>query len=324
MPKPQKSRRALEAIERRGALTVVDGDNGGKVRACLGSSFLQVRGRGRSKPMPIKRLELKSPKQIDAGCLCFTLLLALGCASGPSSIAQSPLPHGISVSGHGEAQGQPDLARVTIGVEARALIANQATEQVNQQMSRVIAAIQQHGVAEADIRTQNFSINFEQQPEPYPPYPRPETGPAPAEPPAPSERAAPAAPSELLPRGFYRVSNTVQVTVRALAKLGTILGATTEAGANNIWGIQFEIEDPSKLEAEARQEAVAQAKARAEQLAQLAGVKLGRVISLGESGSATMPNEGYGYSMQAARADVPVQRGQLTVNQDVQIVFSIE
>jgi hypothetical protein len=279
---------------------------------------------------------LKSPKQIDASSLCFTLLcvttsLALGCASGPSSIAQSPLPHGISVSGHGEAQGEPDLARVTIGVEARSRVANEATEQVNQQMSRVIAAIQQQGVAEADLRTQDFSIHFEQQPEPYPPGPEgPGTGPAPDEPPPRSGKPAAVAPpvappAELVPRGFYRVSNTVRVTVRDLTKLGTILGATTGAGANNIWGIQFEIEDPSKLEAEARQEAVAQAKARAEQLAHLAGVKLGRVISLGESGGA-MPREGgYGYSMQAARsADVPVQRGELTVSQDVQLVFAIE
>ena len=213
-------------------------------------------------------------------------------------------------------------------MEARSRVANEATEQVNQQMSAVIAAIQQQGVAEADIRTQNFSINFEQQPEPYPPSTYPGSAPAPAELERPSASskpatAAPGQPAEL-PRGFYRVSNTVQVTVRDLAKLGTILGATTAAGANNIWGIQFEIEDPSKLEAEARQEAVAQAKARAEQLAQLAGVKLGRVISLGESGG-SMPSEGgYGYSMEAARADVPVQRGQLTVSQDVQIVFAIE
>jgi uncharacterized protein YggE len=269
---------------------------------------------------------LKRPAQVHtAGSVYFVLLLALGCASGATSIAQSALPHGISVSGHGEAQGQPDLARVTIGVEARSRVANEATEHVNQQMGRVIAAIQQQGVAEADIRTQNFSINFEQQPEPYPPGPEgPVGGPAPDEPARSGKTAAAAPPSELLPRGFYRVSNTVQVTVRELAKLGTILGATTGAGANNIWGIQFEIEDPSKLEAEARQEAVAEAKARAEQLAQLAGVKLGRVISLGGSGGA-MPSEGgYGYSMQAARSDVPVQSGELTVSQDVQIVFAIE
>lgn len=269
---------------------------------------------------------MKTRKQIDAGSSCFALLLGLGCASGPTTIAQSALPHGISVSGHGEAQGQPDLAKVTIGVEARARVANEATEQVNQQMRAVIAAIQQQGVVEADIRTQNFSINFEQLPEPYPPGP--EVDPARAEP-APSRSSSPAptaapSPADLLPRGFYRVSNTVQVTVRDLAKLGTILGATTGAGANNIWGIQFEIEDPSKLEAEARQEAVAQAKARAEQLAQLAGVKLGRVISLGESGGGTPSEGGYGYSMRAAQSDVPVQRGELTVSQDVQMVFAVE
>jgi uncharacterized protein len=282
---------------------------------------------------------LKSPLPIHAAgslCVtffgvtffCVTLFSALGCASGPASIAQSALPHGISVSGHGEAQGQPDLARVTIGVEARSRVANEATEQVNQQMSAVIAAIQQQGVVEADIRTQNFSINFEQQPEPYPPGPYPGAGPEPAglERPSASSKSATPAPAQAqdVPRGFYRVSNTVQVTVRDLTKLGTILGATTGAGANNIWGIQFEIEDPSKLEAEARQEAVAQAKARAEQLAQLAGVKLGRVVSVGVAGGA-MPGEGgYGYSMQAARSDVPVQRGELTISQDVQIVFAIE
>ena len=271
---------------------------------------------------------MKSPKQVDAGCLCFTLLLALGCASGPSSIAQSALPQGISVSGHGEAQGQPDLARVTIGVEARSRVANEATEEVNQQMGAVIAAIQQQGVAEADIRTQSFSINFEQQPEPYPPGPYPGAGPAPTELERPSASSKPATPAPAqpadVPRGFYRVSNSAQVTVRDLAKLGAILGATTGAGANNIWGIEFEIEDPSKLEAEARQEAVAQAKARAEQLAQLAGVKLGRVVSLGESGGSMPSGRGYGYSMEAARADVPVQRGELTISQDVQIVFAIE
>ncbi len=272
---------------------------------------------------------MKRPAQVQtAGSLYFVLFLALGCASGPTSLAQSALPHGISVSGHGEAQGQPDLARVTIGVEARSGVANEATEQVNQQMSAVLAAIQQQGVAEADIRTQNFSINFEHQPEPYPPGPYPGAGSAPAEVERPSASskpatAAPAQPADV-PRGFYRVSNTVQVTVRDLAKLGTILGATTGAGANNIWGIEFEIEDPSKLEAEARQEAVAEAKARAEQLAQLAGVKLGRVISLGESGGSMPRESGYGYSMQAARSDVPVQRGELTISQDVQIVFSIE
>jgi uncharacterized protein len=255
----------------------------------------------------------------------FALPGSFGCA-GATTVVQSALPQGISVSGHGEAQGQPDIARVTLGVETRSKVATEATEQANQQMSAVIAAIKQQGVADKDIRTQNFSVNFEQQPEPYPPVPSVEA-------PEPKEgrpgtksatAAAPAAASEI-PRGFYRVSNTVQVTVRDLPKLGDILGATTAAGANNVWGIQFDIEDPSKLEAEARQKAMTQARARAEQLAQLAGVKLGRVISVGESAGGVMQRDsGYGYSMKAANVSVPVQSGELTVSQDVQLLFSAE
>jgi uncharacterized protein YggE len=188
-------------------------------------------------------------------------------------------------------------------------------------MSAVIAAIKQLQVADADVRTQNFSIHFEQQPEPHPQVT--ESPSRPSGPAAPEQaRDTPAQPD--LPLGFYRVSNTVQITVRDLDRLGAILGATTGAGANNVWGIQFEIEDPSALMAAARQAAVAEATSRAEQLARLSGVELGKVVSVGDVGSGGSSNpEGFAYSMKAARADVPVQRGELTVTQDVHMVFSI-
>lgn len=245
---------------------------------------------------------------------------SFGCAP-QTAVVQSALPQGISVNGHGEAQGQPDIARVTLGVETRSKVATEATDLANQQMAAVIAAIKQQGVADKDIRTQNFSVNFEQQPEPYPPVPVD----APPSKEATRGAVAAAAPANELPRGFYRVSNTVQVSIRELGKLGAILGGATSAGANSVWGIQFDIEDPSKLEADARQKAVAQARARAEQLAQLAGVKLGKVISVGESGGGVMQRDsGFGYSMKAANAAVPVQSGELTVSQDVQIVYATE
>jgi uncharacterized protein YggE len=253
---------------------------------------------------------------------------SLGCA-GTTTVVQSALPQGISVNGHGETQGQPDIARVTLGVETRSKVATEATEQANQQMSAVIAAIKQQGVADKDVRTQNFSVNFEQEPYPPGPYPADAPGPEVESRPAAATKSAAAAPAKAPvsegPRGFYRVSNTVQVTIRDLPKLGAILGATTGAGANNVWGIQFDIEDPSKLEADARQKAMTQARTRAEQLAALAGVKLGRVISVGESGGGVMQREGgYGYSMKAANMSVPVQSGELTVSQDVQLLFAAE
>jgi uncharacterized protein YggE len=250
----------------------------------------------------------------------FVVPASFGCAP-TTAVVQSALPQGISVNGHGEAQGQPDIARVTLGVETRSKVASEATDLANQQMAAVIAAIKQQGVADKDIRTQNFSVNFEQQPDPYPPAPME----APPSKEATRGAVTAAAPASELPRGFYRVSNTVQVSIRELAKLGAILGAATASGANSVWGIQFDIEDPSKLEADARQKAVAQARARAEQLAQLAGVKLGKVISVGESGGGVMQREaGFGYSMKAANASVPVQSGELTVSQDVQIVYATE
>lgn len=242
---------------------------------------------------------------LAAGILA--LLSSAACAGGPQRVVQSGVAPGISVTGHGEARGAPDIARITIGIEVRAQAAADATEQANRQASAITAAITGSGVAALDIQTQNFSINFEQQPEPYPPQPGPAS-------------AAPEA-----PRGFYRVSNSLLVTVRDVSKLGAVLGAATGAGANNIWGITFEIDDPTKLEAQAREEAVKEARARAEQLASLAGVKLGKVVSVSELGGSAMPMQGGAqFNMKAARSDVPVQGGELTVNQDVQVLFSIE
>lgn len=263
-------------------------------------------------------------KRLDVGWVGLrmlgALLLAAGCA-GKTTVVQSALPQGISVSGHGEAEGRPDVARATLGIEIREKVATNATERANQVMAAILEAIKQKGVPEADIRTQSFSVNFE--PEPYPPGPYPvETEGRPAAP-VKSAAAPDAAPGAAEgPRGFYRVSNTVIVTVRKLDDLGAVLGAATAAGANNVWGVNFDIEDPSKLEAEARSEAMAEARSRAEQLARLAGVTLGRVVSVGDSGGGVNRGEGYGYSMKAA--NVPVETGELTVSQDVQVVFAIE
>lgn len=243
-------------------------------------------------------------------------LLAVSCAP-KTMVVQSALPQGISVGGHGEAEGKPDIARVTLGIETREKVATEATERANQQMVAILTAIKAKGVPDQDIRTQNFSINFEQ--EPYPPQPYPAEGEGRA---APAGKPASPEATAAGPRGFYRVSNNVVVTVRKLDELGAVLGAATAAGANNVWGVQFEIEDPSKLEAEARDEAMAEAKGRAEQLARLAGVTLGRVISVGDSGGGVSRADGFGYSMKAA--NVPVESGQLTISQDVQVVFSIE
>jgi uncharacterized protein YggE len=265
----------------------------------------------------------------------------LASACTPQTVINSAAPsanapvRGITVSGVGKANGKPNVARSTVGVEARAGTAEEAIASVNARMAQVIAAMKQAGVADADIRTSTLSLNFERNYE-QPPRPvelAPSAAPtmapatAPANAPAGKPRpAAPkpevaAAPTVKLPPGFYTATNNVEVTIRNLDTAGKVLSAATGAGANQLYGIRFEIEDPTPLQAEARKKAVEDARARAERLAQLAGVKLGPAVSIVEldGGSGPVPM----MAMQRADASAPVERGELTISTTVQIVYAM-
>jgi uncharacterized protein YggE len=258
-------------------------------------------------------------------------MTAIGCArhtlvSLPNAVA--PV-RGITVNGVGDAKAPPDIARANVGVEVRSETVDQATTEANQRMEAIVAALGKLGIAQKDMRTHSFSISFEQQP--MPPVPLPHES-APAEPAprarqaAPGQTAAtPPAPAAPVIRGYYRASNMLEVTVRDLDKAGQVLQAATDAGANNVWGISFELEDPQPLLAQARVKAVEHAKQNAEALAKLSGVKLGAIISVSEGGGAQGPVPPM-FRMQAEAAhggDVPIERGEVSVSQQVQIVYAL-
>jgi uncharacterized protein YggE len=267
--------------------------------------------------------------------------VASGAACTPQTVVSNAVPaanapvRGISVSGVGKASGKPNVARSTIGVEARADTAEAAIGEVNQRMAQVIAAMKQAGVADGDVRTSTLSLNFERsyeppQPAAMAPAAAPAMAPATAVAGAPAGKpkpaatpAVPAAPLVKLPQGFYTATNNVEVTIRSLDSAGRVLSAATNAGANQLYGIRFEIEDPSLLQAEARKKAVADARTRAERLAQLAGVKLGPAVSISEleggGGSGPVPM----FAMAKMDAAAPVERGELTVTSTVQIVYAL-
>ena len=119
----------------------------------------------------------------------------------------------------------------------------------------------------------------------------------------------------------YVVSNQVRVTVRDLELLGDLLDKAMEAGANAIYGIGFTVDDPSALEAEARANAVADARARAESLAELHGVQVGDVLSISEVIGGPVP------VMEAARSfagtGAPIETGELEVSLSVQVTYII-
>jgi uncharacterized protein len=250
-------------------------------------------------------------------------LVMAGCARpvvvhAPHALA--PL-RGITVTGVGEAKAPPDVARTNVGVEVRAETVEQATAQSNERMTAILAALRQVGIADADLRTHSFSISFEQAP--VPPWPVPHAESAPAGPEARTKAEQEIAPPPAA-RGVYRASNMVEVTVRDLGKTGKVLQAATDAGANNVWGISFELEDPRSLIAEARVKAVESARQNAEALAQLSGVKLGAVVSVSEGAGGPGPMPMYEMkSMAAQGGDVPVERGEITVTQQVQVVYAL-
>lgn len=268
--------------------------------------------------------------RIVSASIVSAALLALSGCHKPHVIAPPPhdgVVHGITVEGTGKAVGKPDVARANLGIEVRAPVVEQATEQANVRMQAVINALKAAGIAANDIRTTNFSVSYEQQPEPPWPPPQPLTEPSPTSrtqaPPAATAAAAPAAPPQPQTRGEYRVSNVVEVTIRDLPKVGDVLGQALRAGANNVWGVNYMLDEPAALEAKAREKAVADAKARAENLARLAGTRLGPVISITEGYGGPSPIPMRMGMMRAEVASVPVEAGELTVTSQVQIVYAL-
>ena len=122
------------------------------------------------------------------------------------------------------------------------------------------------------------------------------------------------------------VNNTLNVTVRDLKMVGDVLGKAVGAGANSINGVIFSVSDTAALEAEARDKAMADAKARAEQLARAAGVTLDQPMSINEYTAGPIP-----YEVKAAPAlgvgggeTVPVSTGQIQVNLQVTVTYIIK
>ncbi len=249
-----------------------------------------------------------------------------GMAQPAASVASTER---IVVVGIGKLSAKPDIARIHLGVETRAALVADATKQNADQMTRLIAALKAAGVAEKDIRTSNYSIDYERNAndgQPVAPRPleplaanrKPLKGSASAAASAPV--IAPAAPA---PVGVYRVGNTVQITVRDLARVGAILDTAVSTGANNVHGIGFELEGEQLVEQKLREGAVADAKRRAEALAKLGGVELGEILSISETvgggGAGPMPMA----SMAYAKGATPVETGELSFEDRIEVVYAI-
>lgn len=227
-------------------------------------------------------------------------VLTLSACAAPAAGTTPEQPHTVTVNGNGVAYGKPDVAAVQIGVQSRDADPARAVEDANAKMASIMTALTGLGIDEKDVQTTNFSVSAQQDFDP-------ETG---------------------QPKNTftYIVDNTVSVTVRDLGQVGEVLGQSVGAGANSIYGVSFSVSDMSALEAEARNKAMADAKARAEQLAQAAGVTLDQPLTISEFSSGPIP---YAADYRIAEAvgggaPVPVSTGQVQINLQVSVTYLIK
>lgn len=234
-----------------------------------------------------------------------SVLAVVGCSglTPPSRTTSAATPFfsqqntGVWVTGEGKVSAAPDIVLLTLGVQAQASTVAEAQSQAASAMNAVVTQLQNHNVASKDIQTQRFSI------EPVINYKD----------------------GQQILIG-YLVSNIVVAKVRKLDDTGPIIDDVTRAGGNftRINNISFTIDDPSPLLKQARDKAMADAQAKADQLATLGKVKLGRITYINESGGYTPPPL-RAIGAGAAPAPVtPISPGELQITLNVQVVYSIQ
>jgi len=230
-----------------------------------------------------------------------------GCSTANAAPPVAPEPTGqetvryITVVGKGEVSLTPDIAQVNVGAEATAETVSEAKAEVDSRMEAILAALKEMGIAEKDIQTSQYSIYYEREPV---------FGPAREE-------------SSSEAGGLYRVSNMLNVTIREIERAGEVVDAAVEAGANRMYGVSFTVSETVEWESEAREKAMADARARAEELAGLAEVTLGEVLSVSEvvgSGPVVMEKE----IMAAFGGGGGIVPGELEFGTQIQVSFAIE
>lgn len=208
----------------------------------------------------------------------------------------------VSVTGEGEARVSPDMAVITLSVLREAETAREALDANNAAMTDVIDALKVRGIEARDLQTSGLSIS------PQYVYPRDDN-------------------DEQRPRIVaYRVTNSLTVRVRDLAKVGEVLDEAVTLGVNQGGNIAFTNEDLSEALADARTRAVEDAVAKARTLAEAAGASLGDVLRISESSSSAPPRpmDTMVRMEAAAPSPVPVEAGENTHTIQVDMVFELE
>jgi uncharacterized protein YggE len=193
------------------------------------------------------------------------------------------------------------VATVNIGVQFQSSTAQDAQAQVNNALSKALAAIKEAGIAEKDIRTSGLSLS--------PVY---ETR-GPNEPPRQPEIVG------------YRAANTLQIRITNLARIGPIIDIAISNGVNRLQGISFDLSNDTEARQQSLREAVRQAQSKAKTIASVLAVDLDSIVEVQESGGQVMPLQRNYMAADAAYGGggTPVEPGQIQIQSHVTVTYRI-
>jgi uncharacterized protein len=205
----------------------------------------------------------------------------------------------ISVSGEGKVLAKPDIGEVSLGVLSEAKTVAVAQKDNTEKMNKVIQAMKELGVDEKDLKTVSYTISPNYQ--------------------------YTAGKSVII---GYQVSQTLDVKIRQLDKTSDILAKAADNGVNQIGSISFTIDNPESIKAEARKEAIDDAKQKADVLKNDLGVSIIRIVSFSESGSQPpityYADKAMGLGGGGATPTPQVETGQNEITIDVTITYEIQ
>jgi uncharacterized protein YggE len=200
-----------------------------------------------------------------------------------------PDEYTIQVQGHGEVEAAPDIAVINLGVMSRESDAGASMQAASQRMHSVLEAVRRLGVPDRDIQSTGLNLFLDQQ------------------------------------ANVYMASQQVTVRTEDIGKAGAILDAAVQAGANASTGVGFSIDDPSALEDEALELAVADARRKAGRLAAALGVTVDRVerVEASSGGAAVPAFRRQSSAAVAQRAALPpMEAGQVVIAADVRVTYT--
>lgn len=219
-----------------------------------------------------------------------------------AEVTNQPYARTITVNAEGKVTSRPDIATINLSVVSEGKMVKDVTKDGNEKMAKIVAAVKAQGVESKDVVTSSYNLGSQYD---YGDY--------------------------TVPPKFigYRLEQTVTVKIRDLDKVDDVLDQSVTAGANQVGQLVFDIDDASNLKKDARKEAFKKAKDKAQEMADAAGVRLGRVVTFNE-GYDYMPMQYANFAMDRAESAPMAAQGstieagskELAVN--VSVTYEIE